>query len=260
MQDAAQGADVVGHWRHSRRVRHCSAWSRAAPGPALARRGRRLGIMRDHPPPATTGAPMTTHAHPAPPDPPQPPGRGHRCGCDDHRHRGPGLPRRLGWRRGVLPRPTATRRCSRRCMRADRPAGLCTHQLLHERGGRGTGGHPGRERPGGNQPRLLCLRGVRGGRGGAKDGPPVHGGDRPAATRTFHRPAPELPRQHPRRAGGRRQCVAAAPVRTAADPGDPRVTVLRVPRPRRWRNGPAVRPAPGAGAGSGDRPSSAATR
>ena len=54
----------------------------------------------------------------------------------------------------------------------------------------------------------------------------------------FHRPAPELPRQHARRARGRRQCVAAAPVRAAADRRDARVAVLRIPRPARRRDRP----------------------
>ena len=83
-----------------------------------------------------------------------------------------------------------------------------------------------------HEPRLLRQRRLRGDRGGAEDGAPVLRRDRPAAAAPLHRAAAELPRQHAGRAGGRRQRMAAAPVRAAADPGDARVAVLRVPRPR----------------------------
>ena len=54
---------------------------------------------------------------------------------------------------------------------------------------------------------------------------------RPAAAPALHRAAAELPRQHAGRAGGGRQRLAAQAVRAAADRGDARGAVLRIPRP-----------------------------
>jgi DNA-binding MurR/RpiR family transcriptional regulator len=63
-----------------------------------------------------------------------------------------------------------------------------------------------------DQPRLLRLGRLGGGRGGAEDGAAVLRRDRAAAAAAHHRPPPELPRQHARRARHRRQRMAARAV------------------------------------------------
>ena len=71
--------------------------------------------------------------------------------------------------------------------------------------------------PAGHEPCLFRQRRLGGDRGGAEDGAPVLRRDRPAAAQPLHRAPPELSRQHARRAGGRRQRVAARAVRAAPD-------------------------------------------
>jgi hypothetical protein len=172
--------------------------------------------------------------------------RGHAC---DHRRR-PAHHRRLGWRRGRLPRP---RQCPGQ--RGDRgpaqPRRLRAHCLVHQPGRRGTGRDAAGRRARRPQPRLFrVLRlGGHGGRGEA--GAAIFPGDRPAAAQPLHRPARQLSRQHAGGAGRRRQHDAPRALRAAAvrrvQPCQP---MLRLSLAGRRRDRRAVCAAAGLRAGS----------
>ncbi len=143
---------------------------------------------------------------------------------------------------------------------ADRSPCVCPHELLHHRSRRVAGRSPDRACARGHVARLSRVRRLGGHRGGAQDGPAVFRRDRRAAAAAFHRPPTELPRQHAGRARGRRQRVAAAPVRAAADRRDARLAVLRIPRPPPRRIARSVRRAARARARGRDRKARAAQR
>ena len=136
--------------------------------------------------------------------------------------------------------PTSWRRCMRRSIASPMPTRassppkspktLADHLIAHA--------------PAGHVARLSRVRRLGGDRGGAQAGAPVFRRDRRAAAAAFHRPPAELPRQHAGRARGRRQRVAAAPVRAAADRRDARrrratntATAAPTNRPKRTASG-----------------------
>ena len=143
------------------------------------------------------------------------PGRRLRPGRVPVRRGRQGLSRRERWRRRVLPRPPTSGGAGRDACAA-RQAGLCAHQFFHERSGRSAGGRTDFARTGQH---VACVPGVGrigSGRGRAQNGAAVFRRARRNRTQAFHRAPPELSRQYPGRAGGRRQCLAASAV--CADP------------------------------------------
>ena len=138
-------------------------------------------------------------------------------------------------RGGVVPRPSASTR-DRGDGKAGREARLCAHRLLllraRGRTGRATG-RPRARRTG------LCLfrqRRIGSDRGAIKIARQyfIEGGA--AAAPALHRAAAELSRQHARRAGGRRQCLAARALSAAAVAGlQPCHAGLRLSREARRR-------------------------
>ena len=123
----------------------------------------------------------------------------------------------------------------------DRPAGrrngLRPHRHVQQPAGRGPRAHRAGWRTRRADARLFLLLGLRRHRGGAEAGAPVLRRDRPAPAHALHRPPPELPRQHARRARRRRQHDAARAVR--ADPGagvQPGLALLRLSLQARRRD------------------------
>lgn len=109
-----------------------------------------------------------------------------------------------------------------------------------------------RRRRRGDRAGLSRLGRIRGGRGGAEARAAVFHGSGPARPAPGDRPPPELPRQHARRAGRRRQRMAPGPVRAASGRDLPCLALLRISRPGRGREPRGLRAARGRRAGGRD--------